>query len=385
MFFKDIPFRQKEKEALVSQVNQDKVPHAQLIIGAEGSGSLALALAFLNYLYCLDRKDGDSCGICESCRHTHKLTHPDIHFSFPVLKKGDKKREDTVSQDFLKEWRAAVIEDHFLSLSGWVEHMGDSTGKPNINTKECHEIIHNLSLKSFSGGLKVQVIWLAEYLGKEGNRLLKLIEEPSEDTLILLIAERQDRILNTILSRCQKIILPYYSDEEVMEFLQSKYGDNHDKLYQIARLSQGNIYKAKQLVAGLNRDYSAQLFDWLRKSYKGDSLELLTFAGEFASWSLDEQLQFLNYGIQFFREFLFLVATGVENVNFSDKEMEVAERMKKIIDFHKAEQLVERLDYCIMSLNRNANTKILITAESIRIGDIIKEGKNMFHQYTLNF
>lgn len=385
MFFRDIPFRTREKELLLAQVDQNKIPHAQLLLGGEGSGNLALALAFISYLFCTDRMGGDSCGKCDACRQTHKLTHPDIHFSFPVLKKGDKKREDTISQDFINEWRDAVLSDPFLSLSTWVDAMGDSTGKPNINTKECHEIIHNLSLRSFFGGMKVQVIWLAEFLGKDGNRLLKLIEEPSAGTLIILIAERQDKILNTILSRCHKFVLPPYSETEVIQYLKSQYALDGGKLLQIARLSQGNIYKARQLLAGLEKDYSTRLFDWLRKSYKGDSQELITFVGDFASWSMDEQLQFLNYATHFFREFLFWITTDMTAANFSEQEIGVAERLKKILDLDKIQQVVDRIDHCVMAINRNANVKILMTSESIKIGDILKVGNNNFHHYTLNY
>ena len=211
MFFKTIPGKEDEKLRLIHQVKEDRIPHAQLFIGREGSANLTMALSFVSYLYCQNKKDDDSCGECPACKLTHKMIHPDVHFSFPVVKSESKKREDTTSDDFLPQWRNIIQQTPFFSFYDWQQAIQAQTTKPNINTKECNDIIQKLAFQSFSDGPKVLLMWMPEYLGKEGNKLLKLIEEPTDNTYLILVANDQERILNTILSRCQLMkFLPFH-------------------------------------------------------------------------------------------------------------------------------------------------------------------------------
>jgi DNA polymerase III subunit delta' len=382
--FKNIPGREKEKNILKKLVSDNLMPHASLFLGRKGSAALALAYATICALFCIDKtEDGDSCGQCMQCRKTYSLTHPDIHFSFPVIKHDSKKREDTTSRDFLPEWRKAMQLNIFQDIHDWQLSLGGVGSKPNINTKECFEIIHNLSLKAFEGGIKLQLIWLPEYLGKEGNRLLKLIEEPSENTFLVLISENQNLILNTILSRCQLFRIPPYQESEMLEYLISKHHLEDQKARQIAKLSEGSINKAYKLIQDQSSSYSDKLFEWLRQCFRGSAADLMTFAQDFASWKNDDQIQFLEYSLHFFREILFWKLTEVSKPELSDSELEVASKMGGFLTAEMIEQISERLEFSITSIGRNANTKVLIMAESLTIGEILKNKEFHYHQYSL--
>jgi DNA polymerase-3 subunit delta' len=180
VFFRDIAGKESVKKNLTKAVDSGRIPHAQLFLGKEGSGALPMALAFASYIQCQNRTDGDSCGVCSHCIKSHKLIHPDIHFSFPVVKFGDKKRADTTSDDFLPKWREIIKTNPDMNTSDWLQHIDADNNLPNINVKECNDIMHKLNMMSFESDNKILIMWRPEYLHNEGNRLLKLIEEPTD-------------------------------------------------------------------------------------------------------------------------------------------------------------------------------------------------------------
>ena len=194
MAFSNIIGQEKVKQMLHQMVHGDRLPHALLFLGPSGSGKLALALALAQYLLCENRQDSDSCGQCPSCSKSQRFIHPDLHFSFPSV------GTNVTSDSFLPQWRKWMEENPYLTVNEWLQSIGAENRQGNINKEECAAIIRKLSLKIFEGSHKILVMWLPEYLGKEGNRLLKLIEEPPEDTIFILVAENQELILNTILS-----------------------------------------------------------------------------------------------------------------------------------------------------------------------------------------
>jgi len=220
MYFKDIPGKEAEKQFLLKNVKEDRLAHAQLFLGRTGSGQLSLALAYASYILCTNRKEKDSCGECSACLKSHKFIHPDVHFSFPVVKKDSKKRNETTSNDFLKEWRSILEKNPYLDMQTWLHSLNLENGQGNINVKECVEIVKKLGLKTFESEYKVLIMWMPEYLRNEGNRLLKLIEEPPENTIIILVAEKQDAILNTILSRVQLLKVNPFSDGDIKQYLE---------------------------------------------------------------------------------------------------------------------------------------------------------------------
>ncbi len=374
MFFKDIPYKEEEKKRLIDQVTEERIPHAQLFIGKEGCGNLALALAFVSYIFCENRTATDSCGQCKNCNQSHKYIHPDFHFSFPFIKHPDRDNAtNTLSDDFLKEWRIALNKNPYMNISEWQKALGAGSTNPNINVKECNSIINKLAYQSYSEGPKILLMWLPEYLGKEGNKLLKMIEEPTDNTYLILVANDIERILPTIISRCQQMKFIPYKEQEIKEFLQKENGLDENIATQYARLAEGNINKANELIKGEDKNLSDTLFDWLRICYKGDGAEMSSFVDEIAAGTLESQIQFFQYSLHFFQAYLTWILSGSEvPETLTASEAAVATKMKAIIDEEKLESICQVINQLIYFIIRNGNKKINIMADTILIGDILR-------------
>jgi len=369
---------QSRSKALLRQLAQSgRVPHAMLLLGPTGGGSLALALAFAQMLQC-ERQGGDvdalfaqeplddACGICNACHKAAHFAHPDIHYSFPTV------GTNAVSTDFSKAWRTALTENPYMDVNTWLQKLGADNKQGNINTAECNAILKKLSLKAFEGRYKILLMWLPEYLGKEGNRLLKLIEEPPEQTIFLLVAENPDLILNTILSRCQLVKIDSLSDEEIAQNLQTLKGVEGARAKQIAFLAGGDFNLAVNLAETPDNDDAKMLLDWLRKCWRGNGVELVQWTDQFAQLGRENQKQFLQYGLHFFRELLSLVVTGNQTLRLRQDEMTTALNMSKVLNFEKISQLTAMLNDNIYYVERNANPKILFLDTSIEMHKILK-------------
>ena len=353
-------------------VKADRVPHALLFIGNMGWGTLDVALELAEVLLCQNPQNGKKCTTCNACLKSNRQLHPDLHFAFPVIKKDNKKREDTTSKDFLIEWREILESSRYFNGKEWAEKISAENKQLNINTTECNEIIKKLGLKSFEGSNKVMIIYLAEYLGKEGNRLLKLIEEPPEDTFLFLVAESQEMILNTILSRCQLFPVSPLSDQMINGYL-SNYNIEDNRKEEIVFLSNGNLRTAQNLVNDQSRfDLSNQLLTWLRINYLFDKkpADVFSWVDGFAKLGKTSQNSFLEYLLHFLREYQLSLLTDMP-LRLSVSEQESAQKMKKIIDLHKVEKLSEIINNLHYNLSRNANTKIELAHTSMEICNLL--------------
>ena len=271
MQFQSITGQKETKEQLVQMVQHNRLSHALLFLGKEGTGALQLALAFAQYIVCKPKppetdlfaapepesqkskvKINDSCGICPACKKANELIHPDIHFSYPVITK--KPGEKPISTDFIKEWREFIVTNPYGNVYDWLQFIGAENKQGNITAHECNDIIRKLNLKSFESEYKILIMWLPEFLGKEGNKLLKLIEEPPPNTLFILIAENEDLILPTILSRTQLVKIPLLTNMEVEVALELNAGVKIEKAQQIAALAEGNYREALQLLQHADDD-----------------------------------------------------------------------------------------------------------------------------------
>ena len=320
---------------------------------------------------CENKTEDDSCGKCGQCLKTNKFIHPDVHFSFPVVKWGEKKRELTTSDDFLPEWREILAQNPFMGLNEWMRIM-ESDGQPNINVKECNDIIHKLNLMSYESDYKVLIMWLPEFLDKEGNRLLKMIEEPTDNTVIILVAENQNLVLKTILSRCQLVKIPRFENTEISQFIQEKIEIPASKAEQIANLADGNINLALNIGMDEAPDFSDLLISWLRIAYKSDPIEINKWIASIDGMSKNDQKNFLEYGLHFFNQFVFWIYTKSKDVNLTVMEIEIPNNMTKILDLSKAEEISNLIDEAIENLHRNANLKILLFADTLAIGEIVR-------------
>lgn len=368
MQFADVMGQARAKSLLQQLARSERVPHALLLLGPTGSGSLALALAFAQLLQCESPHDGNACGHCAACRKTAQHAHPDIHFSYPTV------GANAVSTDFLKAWREALLENPYLDVNSWLQRIGAENKQGNITRDECQAIIKKLSLKIFEGRYKILVQWLPEYLGKEGNRLLKLIEEPPEQTVFILVAENAELILPTILSRCQLIKTEILDDDAVTEALRRLRHIDEQRSRHIAFLAGGDLNAALNLADHPENDDASLLLDWLRKCWKGDGVELVRWTENFSRLGRENQKQFLGYGLHFLRELLAYLATGATQLRLQTHEYNTAVNMAKVLNFNKIEQIADIFNQNIYYIERNANPKILFLDTSIQLNQIMKSG-----------
>lgn len=365
MAFKDIIGQHDVKQLLQGMIENDRIPHAQIFLGGEGSGKLATAIAFAQSAMCSDSQKGEACGTCSHCVKSSKLIHPDIHFSYPTI--GSK----VTSASFSKEWREAILTNPYFNIQEWLQQINAENKQGNINKDECDAIVKKLSLKTFEGKYKILILWLPEYLGKEGNRLLKLIEEPPENTLFVLVAENVELILNTILSRCQILKFKPLSDSEIIEELESK-GLDSDKASGIAHLSNGNLNQALALITDSENDNALLFLEWLRICYLGKPREIITWSDKFAAIGRENQKYFFDYGLFFLREYMVLKLTGNDNVRLSERELKTAKNLTKVIEYGQIEPISIILTDAAFHISRNANPKILMTDITARMNKILR-------------
>jgi DNA polymerase-3 subunit delta' len=369
MRFKDIVGQETVKKHLIQTVKDERISHAQLFLGPEGSGSLALALAYAQFISCENKLENDSCGECSSCRKYNKLVHPDLHFSYPFFA---KHKEDT-ALTFIEEWRKAFLANPYLGLDEWRDQLSADNKQANINIAEAHSIIQKLSMKPFESEYKVLILWLPEYLEKEGNALLKVIEEPSQKTLFLLVAQSQEQILNTIISRTQIVKIPKLKTEDIEGFLMNDKGVDLASAAQIAYLSNGNLQSAQQLLIHQENDYHELLRTWFGASWKNNGLKIVELSeGELAKMGRENQKNFLRYGINLMRECMLFMAETPGLIHLPEKELEFISKFSQILNLAKAEAIAEELEKAHYHIERNANPKILFLDVSLKLVKILK-------------
>lgn len=368
MQFREIVGQEDLKRHLIDTVKSGRISHAQLFLGPEGCGSLALAVAYAQYISCEQPAEDDSCGECTSCRKYNKLIHPDLHFSYPFFA---KHKEDT-AQSFLKEWREAFLENPYLGLETWRTYLDAENKQANINMAECHHILQKLSLKPFEGEYKVLIMWLPEYLDKEGNTLLKIMEEPPHKTLFLLVAEHQEQILSTIISRTQLVKVPGLSDELVAAHLLHQ-GVSPERAKQMAFLSEGNLHLAQTLLKDLENDHFQLFTDWMRICFGDKGHAIFDFVETISKSGRENQKAFLRYGIHFLRECLLILSGATALVRLPEAEQAVAVNFaQKVLSLASAEVMIAELEKAHYHIERNANPKILFLDVSLQFIKILK-------------
>lgn len=402
MQFKDIIGQGVVKKHLIELVQQNRLSHALLFLGKEGNGSLALAFALAQYITCrplpvettdlfagpslfgdepektpgltqTDLKKTDSCGICSSCTKANKLIHPDIHFSYPVItkKSGDKPK----STDFIHEWREFITQFPYGNAFDWLQFIGAENKQGNITAEECHDIIRKLNLKSFESEYKILIIWMPEYLGKEGNKLLKLIEEPAPNTLFILVAESESQILPTILSRCQLVKIPALEKTTIEKNLIEEKKCERELANQVAGLSYGNYREALHLMLHADEDWQHLLKEWISSFYRPNLIAQVKWVDEIGHLGREKQKQFLRYFNhmleQAIRVRVFTEANMENNITMTDNDKDFAMRLNKISGYEQQKAIIEELDRASYYIERNANAKILFQALTIKLGHII--------------
>ena len=368
MQFSDITGQKEIKDHLIQTVLENRVSHAQLFLGPEGSGSLLLALAYAQFISCQNRQANDSCGECSSCRKYRKLIHPDLHFSYPFFRGGE--HEDSMPDQ--SEWRNLVLGNPYFNLDDWRLRLDAQNKQANINKAECMNILNRLTLKPFESEYKTMIVWLPEHLGNEGNRLLKTLEEPADKTLIILVAQNQDQILNTIISRTQLVKIPRLKDEDISKFLVEKKGISEPKAASIAYLSEGNLTAALSFMHGEENDHLKMFQEWLQLSYRDNGNKIVDFTEKAAKLGRENQKNFLRYGINLIRESVLILSAAENLVHLPQAELEFITNFSKVINLAKAEAIVAELEKAHYHIERNANPKILFLDVSLQLIKILK-------------
>lgn len=255
MLFKDIPGLEETKKQLIQAVKNNHIAHAQLFLCKNGGANLPLALAYTTYLNCEQPLENDSCGSCSSCSKNAKIVHPDVHFVYPVSSTKNITGKDVVSTNFLKEWRGFLLANPYGNVNQWMMAFGGENKQVNISKEESRQVIKRLSLKSFEGKYKVMIIWLPEYMnGASANAILKILEEPPERIIFLLVCNDDEQLLTTILSRTQIVKIRQFGDNEIMQLLVEQHEINETKAERLAHLADGNLNEAMTLIEGSEED-----------------------------------------------------------------------------------------------------------------------------------
>ena len=395
MQFSKIINQQEVKQQLVELIQHNRLSHALLFLSKEGSGALSMALALAQYLTCerttdhgrqttapsllfeessdpssVDRRPwSDSCGVCPSCTKANQLVHPDIHYSYPVVTK--KSGTPPLSTDYIVEWREFIKNYPYGNVYDWLQFIGAENKQGNITANECNDIIHKLSLKSFESEYKVLIMWMPEYLGAEGNKLLKLIEEPPPNTLFILVAENESLLLPTIVSRCQMIKIPMLETADIESALIDNKIDPL-KARQVAATAEGNYREALQLLQHAEEDWQGILRDWLNSIIKTGPIAQTKWVEETSRLGREKQKQFLRYFNHLLEQSIRSKIMG-SNIHLPDNEKDFADRLNRLADISQQQAIIEELDRAAYYIERNANAKILFHALTIKLYHIIQD------------
>lgn len=352
-------------ERFVQLHHTDRLPHTMLLAGKNGYGALGMALALAQFLTC-ENPGQESCGECKSCRLNEKLTHPDVHFTFPCF--SNKKAHKETCNDFLPEWRSMLLNHPYFDVSEWLISLGGDNKQGNINAKEISNINSKMSLKSFGGGRKVLIIWMAEYLGSEGNKLLKLIEEPPEQTSIILIAENTERMLSTILSRCQLFPIQRISDESIRTHMQLHESAAGKDIDTIVRLSDGALNTAYRLCDDVDDHLSVVFKKWMQCCFLGQGVDTMKFVNEQGGIGRESQKAFVQYGLHFYGEYMKYYAIGdVDMLRLTNVEKTSVQKLRNKLDFENLERIIAQLEHMNIAIERNASYKMLLLNATIQI------------------
>lgn len=362
MLFSEVIGQEAVKSYLIKNATQHQVSHAQLFLGAEGSGNLALALAYAQYINCTQKQAADSCGKCNSCQMSMKLAHPDTHFTYPTVSTGNKGKKST---EFINEWRQAILNNPYLNVFEWLQLIKAENKQGNITAEECDEIVRKLNLTAYQGAYKILIIWMPEYLGKEGNKLLKAIEEPPPGTLFLLVAENADNLLSTIISRTQLLRIPPLTSPDIENALCTQLQLPPETARQIAQQCNGNYNAAQQLLSNTNVNNRQMLLNWLNACMQNNVPQFAQITDEIAETGRENQKNFIGYCLYFFDQCLRMGILGTAHTNLAKEETQLAQKILQNLNFDALQAIVQSFEKAETHITRNANAKIVFFNLSI--------------------
>jgi len=386
MQFKDIIGQETLKKRLVNSVKENRISHAQMFLGRGSVGKLALAYAYAQYINCTDKQNGDSCGQCSSCRKYAAMSHPDLFFSYPVntnytsSSKATETRvkKDPVSADFLADWKNYIDEiKGYPNLFQWYQRIGIENKQGFISKEEARKIVHQLQYKSVEAKYKVLIVWMIEKMNEvASNALLKLIEEPPDNTLIFLIAEEKEKLLSTILSRVQIIVVPSIETAKLQSYLiQQNPKLSEIELRDIANLASGDVFKANEIISNSSEMMeNYELFvEWMRLCYKKGSLEgIKIWVEKTSKFGREKQKSFLDFSLRMVRESLLLNYGNDQLVKIMGHEEQFLNKFAPFIHMGNAQAIQEILNQAIYEIERNVSGISLFADLSLKMSRLLK-------------
>ncbi len=377
MRFKDIPGQETIKKKLIQTVVDQRVSHAQLFFGPEGNEKLALAIAYAQFINCQNRHipvsgdltTADSCGICPSCIKYQKLIHPDLHFIYPVAATKQVSKPKSIA--FIEQWREFLISnDYHVNLHEWYEHIGIENKQGIINASDCTDIITTLSYKSYESEYKVMILWMVERLyHSAAPKILKILEEPPDKTLFILIAEDPEQIISTIRSRTLLIKIPKISINDLSEYLIQKHETGEREAGIIARQSRGNLKMAVNRIRKTEEDqYNFQTFrNWMLDCHGKKITELVGFSAEIAKTGRERQKNFLDYALKTVQYCGAMSAGNESLVMAEEKEMDFIRKISRFINIQNLNAFALLFNEAIFHIERNASAQILFMDISLKV------------------
>lgn len=367
MYFRDVIGQDEAKRRLIREAKEGKIPHARLFCGPEGIGKLPLAIAYARYLSCQNPGEEDACGTCPNCIKYNKLMHPDLHFVFPVIK---IKGKDTVSDDYLTEWREGLAQNPYFNLNMWLKEMGAENQQAQIFVKESDEIVRKLNLKSSQGGYKIMIIWLPEKMNVEcSNKLLKLLEEPPSQTIFLLVSEEPDLLLTTIQSRTQRFNLYGIEEQKIAQKLSEQYGITERDANDIAHRCEGSFLKALETIH-LNEE-NKLFFDLfvslMRLSYQRKIREMRQWSETMAGMGRERQKQFLQYCQRMIRENFIYNFHDPSITYLNEEERNFSNRFAPFINERNVFGMMDELSEAQRHIEQNVNARMVFFDFSLKM------------------
>lgn len=374
MLFKEVIGHSKSKRLLIDSVKNNRVSHAQLFLGKEGAGNFQLALSYAQYINCTDQQEDDSCGKCSSCIKYQNLQHPDLTFFFPSATSSHVKEKPS-SKKLTKVWIDFLKENQYFDLATWGDFLGIENKQAIINKYDSEDIVRAFNLKNYEAKYKVVIIWWPEKMNIDcSNKILKVLEEPNPNSVFLLVGHNTDELLTTIISRTQIIKTGDLTDSEIEQGLLDKEGVPVDLAKSLAHLSDGNFFKAIQLVQNPEGDeYFIDIFQtWMRLCYTVDFLKLNKLIDELAKIGREKQKRFLEYGLRVFRECI-IYNYGSKDMNkLHHKEAVFNGKFSRFIHGGNISEIMEVFEHTHTGIIRNANPKIAFMNLSLKVCNYLR-------------
>ncbi len=376
MTFQEVIGQEDAKERLRMLVQENRVPHAMLFCGPQGCGKMALAMAFASYLLCANKENGDSCGHCPQCAMTRKWSHPDLHFTYPVIKAaGTSSDYKPVSDDFAREWHRLLDESPYFTIDHWLREIGAANQQAIITVRESDEISRKLSLKSSQGGYKVSLIWLPERMNEaSANKLLKLIEEPPSQTVFLLVSEEPVLLLETIRSRTQRFDMRAIDTPAIEQSLIKLRGIAEEQAHRIARVADGSWTKALDLLSAENeeRGFLEMFIKMNRQSFERNIRGMRNWSDDAYELGRERQRRMLKYFLRMIRE-SFMYNFRIPELNYMTEEEE--NFVRRFAPYVNEANIIEMSDLMaegIRDIGQNANARIVFFDTALRMTRLLR-------------